>query len=42
LNITKKPRHVWLPEEDEAIRNYFRTEINDVSNVGNKGKLQGT
>ncbi|XP_062606599.1 uncharacterized protein LOC134268369 isoform X2 [Saccostrea cucullata] len=36
----KKTRHMWLPEEDEAIRHFFKNEINDVSRKGNQGTLQ--
>lgn len=34
-------RHTWTAEEDEAIRKYFKSEIMDCSDVGNKGHLHG-
>ncbi|XP_078329658.1 uncharacterized protein LOC144624151 [Crassostrea virginica] len=33
-------RYRWTPEEDKAIELYFKEEIGDVSESGNKGKLQ--
>jgi hypothetical protein len=32
---------MWLEQEDEAIESFFHSEINEFSNVGNKGSLEG-
>ncbi|XP_055999196.1 uncharacterized protein LOC125672892 isoform X3 [Ostrea edulis] len=37
----KDTRHTWLEHEDRAIDDFFQTEINEFSNVGNKGSLEG-
>ena len=37
----KDTRHTWLEHEDSAIESFFNSEINEFSNVGNKGSLEG-
>jgi hypothetical protein len=37
----KDIRHTWLEHEDEAIESFFHSEINEFSNKGNKGSLEG-
>jgi hypothetical protein len=38
----KGKRHTWSSDEDATVKKFFSTYINDVSESGNKGKLQGT
>ncbi|XP_061193714.1 uncharacterized protein LOC133201942 [Saccostrea echinata] len=40
--IAKGKKHIWSSNEDAAVKRFFRTYIDDVSESGNKGKLHVT
>lgn len=34
-------RHVWTKYEDEKVKSFFKEEIGDKKETGNRGPLQG-
>ncbi|XP_061191645.1 uncharacterized protein LOC133199834 [Saccostrea echinata] len=41
-NVSKARRkHTWLPQEDRAIKDFFKEDINEFSKSGNQGSLHG-
>lgn len=40
--VPKGKKHIWSSVEDATVKTFFNAYIDDVSESGNKGKLQGS